>query len=303
MAPPDDKDFARALKREDEALQRDGMPATVDRALREKLADPPRRARWPLLLVPLAAALLVFLFWPADRIVYAPHAGAQLAQEDGVTRVVSGVVDVSVVKGTPVRVKVSHGVIEVRGTRFTITQRATDGEVTLHEGSIAFIFTDGSTELLKPGQTLRWPRVIAAPPFDPEPAPAPVPAPEPAPAPAPAPDASSAPTPVVRRPPVTDAGPVLTAEAVLDRLAALRSQGAWGQAVVELEAALAAPLPVATKERLSFELGSILSDHLDDRRRACQRWQLHGKLFPRGRYAAEVAAVAERLKCEENPRP
>lgn len=45
----------------------------------------------------------------------------------------------------------SHGAIEVYGTRFIVIQRKTNGSVSLQEGSIAFQSTDGQTLKLRPG--------------------------------------------------------------------------------------------------------------------------------------------------------
>ena len=68
----------------------------------------------------------------------------------------------------PVRVHVSHGVIEVVGTVFTIVQRPRDGEVHLQEGSIRFLHPSGASYVLAPGDAHAWPAA-------PAPAPPPVP--------------------------------------------------------------------------------------------------------------------------------
>ena len=81
-------------------------------------------------------------------------AGVQLRVERPVTlkreprgvRVVRGEVEFQVTKrpaAQSTRMLVSHGEIEVHGTRFEVRQRAAGGEVTLHEGAISFHCHDG----------------------------------------------------------------------------------------------------------------------------------------------------------------
>ena len=57
----------------------------------------------------------------------------------------------------------------------------------------------------------------------------------------------------------------------------------------------------ATRERLSFELGSLLTYQLHDVKRACAHWDAHRRAYGNGRYDAEVRAAAERLACESTP--
>jgi hypothetical protein len=56
----------------------------------------------------------------------------------------------------PVMVFVSHGRIEVIGTRFTIEQGPNGGVVDLNEGRIRFRHRDGAIAELMPGDSLRW---------------------------------------------------------------------------------------------------------------------------------------------------
>lgn len=183
-----------------------------------------------------------------------------------------------VVRAVPYRVRVSHGLIEVLGTRFTVVQRWDGGEVTLHRGSIRFTAQDGQTRLLAPGETLRWP---LAPPASVKRAVRPRPRPAP-----PA-------TPQVAQ------VPAFELEAFLERVAVLRSRGQYEEAVVTLAQALRSPHAAGTDERLSFELGAILSRQLHDSGRACEHWRAHRERFERGRYESEIAAARSELRCAD----
>ncbi len=47
-----------------------------------------------------------------------------------------------------------------------------------------------------------------------------------------------------------------------------------------------------TRERFSYELGSILTYQLGDRASACRHWQEHARRYPDGRYQTEVLQAA-----------
>src|SRR5262249_8729875 len=85
--------------------------------------------------------------------------------------------------------------------------------------------------------------------------------------------------------------------ALVERIAALRADGRYDELAGELRAALARETRPLTRERLSFELGSVLSYHLPDRAAACAHWTAHRRLFADGRYAQEVADVEKALRC------
>src|SRR5262249_29444562 len=93
-------------------------------------------------------------------------AGTTIAHEPPGARVQQGQATFKVDKrppgSAPYRVLVSHGVIEVLGTRFLVTQREGNGEVRLDEGSVRFISTDGREVTLSPGATLAWPLPVPA---------------------------------------------------------------------------------------------------------------------------------------------
>ncbi|MCA9648919.1 MAG: FecR domain-containing protein, partial [Myxococcales bacterium] len=56
----------------------------------------------------------------------------------------------------PVRIHVSHGTIEVIGTRFTVSQHAGGGYVDLFEGRIRFVGLGGQRREIEPGQRHAW---------------------------------------------------------------------------------------------------------------------------------------------------
>jgi transmembrane sensor len=191
-------------------------------------------------------------------------------------------------------VLVSDGAIEVLGTRFTVEQRPAGGKVTLYEGSIRFVADDGRAVLLVPGESLFWPLPKAAPVPAVEPTPAAEPGPEPA--------TPTGVKPVPARP-VTPAAPVksepeaVRIEELLQRIDELRSRGQFDAAAAELSRALEAGYAEATRERLSFELGTILSRPGSDGQRACAHWRDHAKRFAQGRYDREIEQAVKRLNC------
>jgi transmembrane sensor len=226
---------------------------------------------------------------------------ARLARlADGV-QVAAGVVDLdvdhNVARAAPYQVRVSHGVIEVLGTQFTVTARDGGGQVKLNRGSIRFRATDGRVELLSPGQTLSWPL--------PEVAVAPVPEPvkvEPAPPiKKPAPVAARTPEPEPTVEPVAPPLPAFDPEELLNRIAVLRSRGQYEEAIATLRRELGQEHPAATRERLSYELGAILTVQLNDKPRGCAHWTQHLGQFPQGRYDREVSQARAKLECGDTP--
>lgn len=210
-------------------------------------------------------------------------------------RVLSGQVHFAVVKRPAaagvVRVLVSAGAIEVHGTRFTVTESgAGSGQVELHEGAIDFVDEAGSHHPLRPGDSLRWP---LAPPPEVEPEE----------------DDELVPLGPVREPvprPKLDLRSQevdwrafdqrVHAEAVVTQLTQLRRRGAWDDAVRLLERELNRGAP-DTRERLSFELGTIYTWQLKDPRAACAHWAQHRREYPAGRFDAEVDRALATLGC------
>lgn len=248
-----------------------------------------------------------------NRMEIVAAGGTQLLRESRGVRVVSGTAQFDVDKRQAGEAKavvlVSHGAIEVLGTEFTVTQRESGGEVTLHEGRIQFQSQDGQTVTMAPGDTLSWPlpELPAHVQRIPEPLPeAPVAEAPIAEAPKPA-----APQVEVRRPPVSDREPVAAlpkasiepqqpafdVEGFIEEVSVLRRRGAFDQAAEKLQAALREPLAPATAELLSYELGGILTYQLKDTSRACAVWREHREAHPEGRYAAQVQRAEESLGC------
>lgn len=210
-------------------------------------------------------------------------APAKLRRDATGVRVLSGKVEFAVKKrssGQPLaRVQVSHGTIEVLGTRFTVSQQDAQGSVTLHEGEIRFTDLSGNSRALAPGDELGWPLAAVAP--------APVEVPEP-PRVEPAPKSKAAALAPIRfRDP----------EDLLQQVDVLRSRREFPEAVRYLTHGLTTPLRPATRERFSYELGSILTYQLSDARRACRHWAEHLRRYPDGRYRTEVAQAAEHAGC------
>jgi transmembrane sensor len=209
-------------------------------------------------------------------------------------RIVLGTAEVAVDKRThgaaPLRILVSHGAIEVLGTKFLVVQEDGHGRVTLHEGSIRFVALDGRVRMVKPGETLEWPlpaeAAVAA-------TPAPAPAPEPAPVPvvtAPAPKhrvATPAPAPIH----------YVDADDLLRQVDTLRSRGEFAEAVRYLTHGLTRELKPSTRERFSFELGIILTDQMHDSVKACAHWKKHAAAYGEGRYGLEVERASTRAGC------
>ena len=192
----------------------------------------------------------------------------------------------------PAVVLVSGGAIEVMGTRFTVEERGEGGTVTLHEGVIAFRRLDGGVVPVRLGQTLAWPVAEPAEPALREPAPPEPERPHPLATPSPKVASSRVPSTPVRAP---------SAEDVLRELEVLRGRHEFEQAARYLEEAMRKQ-PVATRERLSFELGSLLTYQLKDARRACFHWARHEQQFQRGHYAEAVQRARGTLSCEETTR-
>lgn len=362
------RNFATALRAVARTLAHDGMPAAVDRRVRERIAiaasAPVRRTRW-LIAGGLAAAATVAtaLFILVDRgpragqgiagfeLVEAsadlraePEAGGVLAvlagsatvhsdegqmtiatrtparvrKERAGIRVIAGVVDVSVAKRgggePPAHVDVSHGSIEVRGTRFRVEQRADGGQVRLEEGAIIFVADDGRQRNLRAGESLSWP-------LPPEPSPRELPAPEPPvqelrprepvrPAQSPHPPGKrqvgqrTAPEPVPSREPIAVPPADATAEVepLFREIAELRARGRYRQAAEAIERRLDEPgIRDATREIMSFELASILTYQLEDAARACVALARHMREYPRNPHAAAVERARADLGCHDEP--
>jgi len=219
---------------------------------------------------------------------------AALRRESGGVRVVRGRLDFVVAHrrtgAPPATVFVSHGAIEVMGTAFTVLQGTAGGEVRLREGIIRFRGSEGAVVWLHPGESLSWPLPAPAPPENSTAVPPPAPAPA-----APAPRTTrGAPSP--SRPPPEAAATPRSAEELLDHIEELRSRHEYAAAARALRQAIALQ-PPPTSERLSFELGSLLTHQLRDPPRACAHWRRHQRQFGGGRYRDEVTRAQQALGC------
>jgi transmembrane sensor len=225
---------------------------------------------------------------------------AALRRDAGGVRVVRGRFDFVVAHrrtgAPPAIVFVSHGAIEVMGTAFTVVQGTAGGEVRLREGSIRFRGSGGAVVPLRPGESLSWPlpapaasageaeMVPARPPTTPERV---APPPE-------ATRAASSPSRPASRSP--SAAAPRSAEELLDHIEELRSRHQYAAAARALRDAIPTQ-PPSTRERLSFELGSLLTHQLRDPARACAHWRWHQGQFDGGRYREEVARAERALGC------
>lgn len=193
-------------------------------------------------------------------------------------------------------IAVSGGTIYVVGTRFTVEQEADRGRVHLIEGAILFVATDGRELTVRPGETVEWPLVKTAaivPPPPTTPAPPPI---EPTTRPAPPPKPTKKQITTAPEAPTVEQ-PAPTTTELLEEVAMLRDRRQYTAAVAKLRGALSSALPATSRERLSYELGSILTHHLRDRDAACTHWKAHASEFPRGRYDNDVATARSSLGC------
>ena len=306
------------LHEADAAFQSTALPPQVLARLRRRIFDEPRRSSVRWVAAGVAAASLAVVAYGALRsrptiedvqlatgehyrtaeVELAALAPALIHRDHAVLTLRSGDVLVTVEHRqpltTPVRIVVSHGTIEVVGTRFTLRQSAGGGSVEVHEGRVRFL-SDEVTAEVTAGESLTWPRPRAsAAPIPTEQAPNPA---EPAP-PSRAPPATPRPS----KPRVTRAEPAVIRETdaawLLEEVELLRSRAEYDEAVRLLDNGLAGLVSTKTRERFSFELGSILTYQQRDPSRACHHWASHQASFPAGRYAQEVQSAREKARCE-----
>ncbi len=223
----------------------------------------------------------------------APHMTVQIwepatvAADGRNVRVASGKVLFEVEKvprgEAPVEVAVSHGRIEVVGTRFAVEQQSAGGHVDLLEGKIRFHHPDGTVEDVLPGERLSWgehatevlPEVefVEADVREPEVAP------------------------VRKRARRAERGTEEQAAAIIEKVTALRAEKRHGAAITEVRRALRRTWDRRTAQVLSYELGELLRA-AEDTLAACDHFAAHQRRYPGGRYATAVDRVLERLDCE-----
>lgn len=196
---------------------------------------------------------------------------------------------------TPVRVRVSHGVIEVVGTRFSVVQDDAGGHVDLFEGHIRFHDPSGEVVEVTPGERHAWGahRVAVA-------------------------DVAPPPSAVVEvqaaEPPVAEAVDLAATRAarrqrnakrasvLIARVTELRARKAYGEATDVLRQALKRRWDRRTAQVLSYELGELLRS-AGDVSAACGHFAAHQRRYPAGRYHAAVETQRARLACEPGTEP
>ncbi len=316
-------DFKAQLLEADAALG--GMPAPVEARLRTRLGASLYRQRlwwrYPVTAVASCAVGVVLAF------VLLKPAGPRALEGDLVTtaettvklegaqvrvtraghvrkeargmRVVSGRVELDVQKRAegepPLRVLVSDGEIEVRGTRFAVDQiEGGGGAALLWEGVIVFRAPDGRTVELKPGQSVAWPLPPVAPsseqptPTEPKQTDESFTEPE-----------ADALQPLPQQPQSDWSAHdrLLRAHMLLERIPKLREAGKHAQAAAELEVAMKQDLPATARERLSWELVDVYSSDLWDTVKGCRRAKDHLWRYPAGRFDDEVRAARTAMHC------
>lgn len=178
-------------------------------------------------------------------------------------------------------VKVSDGTIIVVGTAFAVTQRDSGGSVTLEHGTIRFVWRDGETQTLQPGETLVWPRRQAPPPT-PEPKPEPT---------------EPEPTDEPKRPQHRDAVEArieTKVESIMQRQFQLRAQHRYDEAMAVLQQAAADKhYTKRQRERFDYELGVLIQTQRGTAA-ACAHWKHHRETF--GNTRDDVRASLEQCK-------
>lgn len=222
----------------------------------------------------------------------------------------------------PVELHVSHGTIEVLGTRFLVEQTAERGLVQLFEGRIRFRGDDGAVIDLAPGESHAWGR-----PPDPPPKrrsrsstlpPPPSLASDPV---ASDPGTSVPPNPVAlnsrarssarRRDAASRARARDSAESIaspdsseaaatklIEEVTRLEAIHRYVEALRLLRESEGEAWDPRTEQVLSYEIGRILHRRLDDRPGACRHLARHQQRFPQGRYQVAVTDLLRELECE-----
>ena len=247
------------------------------------------------------------LFEPRTGVTLETVGPVALRGEPSGVRVLRGQMKITVLHRTPSAspaiILVSHGAIEVMGTAFTVVQGPSGGSVALREGSIRFRSGADVVVNLRPGEELAWPLLGSRPSpatFAPPSASAPLLAvPAVGSASAAARPPPSAPTPGVPSA-AKPAASSSSTEELLDRVESLRSRHQFEAAAGELWRGIPTQ-PRAMRERLSFELGSLLTHQIGDARRACAHWAWHERSFRGGVYRDEVTRSRSSLKCASEP--
>ena len=86
------------------------------------------------------------------------------------------------------------------------------------------------------------------------------------------------------------------ASVLLERIPKLRAAGDDAEAIKELEVGMRQDLPAAAREKLSYELGDLLSKAWQTDR-ACRHWKDHAWRYPAGKFDEQVQAARADLGC------
>lgn len=84
---------------------------------------------------------------------------------------------------------------------------------------------------------------------------------------------------------------------VIRQVEELRSRGRFREAVQRLAQGLEEELAPQTRERFSYEIGSILTYQLAQHREACSHWEVHLARYPGGRYSRDVLQAMAEAQC------
>jgi transmembrane sensor len=198
--------------------------------------------------------------------------------EGEAVRLRSGQALFDVEPGDPVRIEVSHGAIEVLGTRFAVAQDGAGGHVDLFEGEIRFHGTDGRVLDIRPGQRHSW---------------------------------GSSAVEVAQAEIGDDTIEVLADDKpqgrrksraaarddLLERVEALRAERRYREAISVLRDASRRSWSPRTAQLLSYELAELLRFE-GDRDAACEHLRGHQRRFPDGIYDDAILRWLDKLDCE-----
>lgn len=174
----------------------------------------------------------------------------------------------------PLHVTLGAVDIEVVGTRFVVHHDGTHRWISMLEGHVRARVGDGAAQDLRDGQRLDWPSATAS-------------------TGAPAPERPTRPA-ATSKPPKPDDG----LSSLLDRVATLRRDGAFREAVELLRSTDTHRWSPRARQLVSYEIGTLLERQLGDVEQACAHWTEHRRRFPNGRHDAIVARSLDRLRCD-----
>lgn len=205
---------------------------------------------------------------------------AVLEAEESSLRLHSGraLFDVAPVRSsdTPVRIEVSHGAIEVVGTRFAVAQDGDGGHVDLFEGKIRFHAEDGTVVDIRPGQRHGWgSEKVAIDDRNEDTIEI-------------LPDVESE---AKRRP------MAMERDDIISRVEKLRAEQRYRAAISVLRDANRKRWDRRTAQSLSYELGELLRLR-GDRDAACEHLHAHQRRFPDGLYDDAIERWLDKLDCE-----